>query len=125
VLHRYVAALTELFFDLNQEWTPPPKERLKRIRELNPAVAKAFDRSFGLANIDEQMQAAEQAMPVDVLRATGLVSATILGSFADEPESQRRGDVGLELAAAHWTRSGLFLAKATLENNHRWGHRWR
>jgi Nucleotidyltransferase domain len=62
VLHRHVEALTELFFDLAQEWTPPPKERLKRIRELNPAVAEAFDRFYGLADVDEQMQAAEQVV---------------------------------------------------------------
>jgi nucleotidyltransferase-like protein len=63
VLHRHVEALTELFFDLAQEWTPPPKQRLKRIRELNPAVAEAFDRSYAVANLDEQMQAAEQVVP--------------------------------------------------------------
>ncbi len=62
VLHRHVEALTKLFFDLTQEWTPPPKERLKRIRELNPAVAEAFDRFYGLADLDEQMQAAEQVV---------------------------------------------------------------
>jgi hypothetical protein len=62
VLHRHVEALTELFFDLTREWTPPPKERLQRIRELNPAVAAAFDRFYGLVNLDEQMQAAEQVV---------------------------------------------------------------
>jgi len=59
VLHGHVAALTELFFDLAREWTPPPKGRLKRIRELNPAVAETFDHFYVLANLDEQMQAAE------------------------------------------------------------------
>jgi hypothetical protein len=62
VLHRHVEALTELFFDLAREWTPPPKERLQRIRELNPAVAEAFDRFYVLVNLDEQMQAAEQVV---------------------------------------------------------------
>ena len=47
---------------MTQEWTPPPKERLKRIRELNPAVAEAFDHFYGLADLDEQMQAAEQVV---------------------------------------------------------------
>jgi hypothetical protein len=59
VLHRHVEALTELFFDLTQEWTPPPKERLKIIRELDPAVAAAFDRFYGAVNLDEKMRAAE------------------------------------------------------------------
>jgi predicted nucleotidyltransferase len=60
VLHRHIEGLTELFFDLSQEWTPPPKERLKRIRELDPAVAEAFDRFYGLASLGEKLQAAEQ-----------------------------------------------------------------
>jgi hypothetical protein len=62
VLHRHVTALTELFFDVAGEWTPPPKERLKRIRELNPAVAEAFDRFYVLSDLDEQIQAAEQVV---------------------------------------------------------------
>jgi hypothetical protein len=63
VLHRHVEALTALFFDLAQEWAPPPKQRLQRIRELNPAVGEAFDRFYASANLDEQMQAAEQVVP--------------------------------------------------------------
>ena len=62
VLHRHVTALTELFFDLAGEWTPPPKERLKRIRELNPAVAETFDRFYVLTDLDQQIQAAEQVI---------------------------------------------------------------
>jgi len=62
VLHRHVAALTELFFDLAGEWTPAPKGRLKRIRELNPAVAEAFDRFYVLTDMDEQIQAAAQVI---------------------------------------------------------------
>jgi hypothetical protein len=30
---------------------------------LNPAVAEAFDRFYAVANLDEQMQAAEQVVP--------------------------------------------------------------
>jgi hypothetical protein len=63
VLHRHVEALTALFFELAQEWTPPPKQRLTRIRELNPAVAEAFDHFCASADLDEQMQAAEQVVP--------------------------------------------------------------
>jgi hypothetical protein len=72
VLHRHVASLTELFFDMASEWMPPPKERLRRIRELNPAVAEAFDRFYVLANLDEQIQAAEQV----VLRLFEMVEPT-------------------------------------------------
>jgi len=62
VLHRHIEALTELFFDLIQEWTPPPKERLKKIRELDPAVAGAFDRFYRSVNLGEKMQAAEYVL---------------------------------------------------------------
>ncbi|MCA9362928.1 nucleotidyltransferase domain-containing protein [Candidatus Kaiserbacteria bacterium] len=31
--------LTEVFFDLRQEWTPAPKQRLQRINELNETFA--------------------------------------------------------------------------------------
>jgi predicted nucleotidyltransferase len=60
VLHRHVEALTEFFFDLRQEWTPSPKERLKRMRELDPAVADGFDRFYRSTTLDEKIEAAEQ-----------------------------------------------------------------
>ncbi|MEZ4867378.1 MAG: nucleotidyltransferase domain-containing protein [Caldilineaceae bacterium] len=36
VLTGHVLALTELFFDLKQRWTPAPKQRLAAIRTLSP-----------------------------------------------------------------------------------------
>jgi len=39
MLFNTVLELTEVFFDLRQEWTPAPKQRLQRIGELNEAFA--------------------------------------------------------------------------------------
>ncbi len=36
VLHNAVSELTKVFFDLQQMWAPAPKQRLAKIKELNP-----------------------------------------------------------------------------------------
>lgn len=38
VLQKTVISLTELFFDLRQLWTSAPKQRLKKIQELQPEL---------------------------------------------------------------------------------------
>jgi predicted nucleotidyltransferase len=36
ILTNKIFALTELFFDIRQMWTPAPKQRLERIKEISP-----------------------------------------------------------------------------------------
>ncbi len=43
MLNRKIFALTELFFDLRQQWTPAPKQRLAVIKSLSPAFGSLLD----------------------------------------------------------------------------------
>lgn len=43
LLHQKVFALTELYFDLRQQWTPAPKQRLAVIKSLNPALCSLLE----------------------------------------------------------------------------------
>ena len=44
--HIKAANLVELYFDVRQLWTPPPKKQLQKIREISKADAKVFDAFF-------------------------------------------------------------------------------
>ena len=35
LIHNHVFELTSIFFDLHKEWTPAPKQRLEKIKEMN------------------------------------------------------------------------------------------
>ena len=41
-----VFALTELFFDVRKMWTPAPKQRLQKIKELNPAFYDLLEKFY-------------------------------------------------------------------------------
>jgi len=43
LLNQKIFALTELFFDLRQHWTPAPKQRLAAIRSLNPTFGSLLE----------------------------------------------------------------------------------
>lgn len=42
VLSKITLFLTELFFDVRQEWTPAPKQRITKIHEINPELYSAL-----------------------------------------------------------------------------------
>ena len=41
-----VFALTELFFDVRKMWTPAPKQRLQKIKELNPTFYNLLEKFY-------------------------------------------------------------------------------
>jgi predicted nucleotidyltransferase len=43
ILNNKVFALTELYFDLRQEWTPAPKQRLNEIKNVSPEFHKLLE----------------------------------------------------------------------------------
>lgn len=43
MLNQKIFVLTELFFDLRQQWTPAPKQRLSVIKSLSPAFSNLLD----------------------------------------------------------------------------------
>ena len=46
ILMNKVFSLTELFFDLQQLWTPAPKQRLDKIKELNPKLYELLENFY-------------------------------------------------------------------------------
>jgi predicted nucleotidyltransferase len=62
VLHRLLEGLGQLYFDLRGEWTPAPKERLRRIRELEPELSAALDTFYATCAFDKKIAAAEDVV---------------------------------------------------------------
>lgn len=56
--------LTELYFDIRQLWTPPPKKQLKKIREMNKGDAKVFDSLFMATDIEERIKLLKKMIKV-------------------------------------------------------------
>lgn len=50
-----VSQLSELFFDIRQLWTPPPKQRLAIIKDLNPKLYDLIARYYEEQILLEQM----------------------------------------------------------------------
>ncbi len=46
VLSKTVLSLTELFFDIRQEWTPAPKQRIIKIKEIKPELYSALEKFY-------------------------------------------------------------------------------
>ncbi len=52
--------LTELYFDIRQQWTPPPKQRLARIRQQQPALDDLVRRFHEVRSLSEQVDLIEK-----------------------------------------------------------------
>ena len=46
VLSKTVLGLTELFFNIRQEWTPAPKQRIIKIREIKPELYSVLEKFY-------------------------------------------------------------------------------
>jgi predicted nucleotidyltransferase len=65
ILTNKIFALTELFFDIRQMWTPAPKQRLAEIQKINPdfyALLKAFYQEQ--TNLEGKLETAKKIVPV-------------------------------------------------------------
>lgn len=60
VLDRLVEGLSEVYFALNGQWVPLPKERLKRIREAAPDLGRAFDSFYTARDPGAKLAAGHQ-----------------------------------------------------------------
>ena len=70
--HRHAEGLGDLFFELRGQWTPPAKERLKKIRESARELGEAFDQFY---------LATEAAEKVSALRL--IIDRLFTGSLSD------------------------------------------
>ena len=59
-----VFALTGTFFDVRQEWTPPPKQRLAVIRDLSPDLYAVLCAFYQEAGLQEKIDIAERMLPL-------------------------------------------------------------
>ena len=51
--------LVELYFELHQLWTPAPKQRLKKLREIDKESADIFDALYRSNSFEEQLNNAK------------------------------------------------------------------
>jgi len=63
VLTYTINNLTVLFFDLRQLWTPAPKQRLAKIREIKPETYSLFEGYYKSHLIIERLEIAKQIVP--------------------------------------------------------------
>lgn len=60
ILSNKVFDLTSKFFDLRQLFTPPPKQRLQRIKELNSKLFNLIEQFHSESNIDNRIRIAKK-----------------------------------------------------------------
>lgn len=59
LLQKKIAGLLETYFDLRQEWIPPTKQQLKRIRGADRALSSLFDRFYRAGSLEEAISLAK------------------------------------------------------------------
>ena len=64
ILTNKVFTLTELFFDIRQLWIPAPKQRLAKIKEINPDLYTLLSEFYSDKNLEERLQTASDILPL-------------------------------------------------------------
>mgnify|MGYP001582187292 CR=1 FL=1 len=64
ILSNKVFALTELFFDIRQKWTPAPKQRLAQIKEVSLELHILLVEFYGDKNLKERLEIAKKIVPI-------------------------------------------------------------
>ena len=60
-----IFSLTELFFDIRQKWTPAPKQRLAKIKELSPDFYSLLEQFYqAQITLNNKLELAKQIIPV-------------------------------------------------------------
>jgi hypothetical protein len=60
-----VFSLTEMFFDIRQIWTPAPKQRLLKIKEMNPNFYDLLEAFYSEnTTLTDKIKTAKQIIPV-------------------------------------------------------------
>lgn len=61
VLSKAVLGLTELFFNIRQEWTPAPKQRIIKIQEINQELYSTLEKFYQDGNtLKDKIEAAKE-----------------------------------------------------------------
>lgn len=64
ILTSKVFALTELFFDIRQKWTPAPKQRLAKIKEMSSEFHVLLVEFYDNKNLRERPEIAKKIIPI-------------------------------------------------------------
>lgn len=65
ILSNKVFALTELFFDIRQQWTPAPKQRLAKIKEVSPEYYALLQQFYtGKLGLEQKIEVAMRMLPI-------------------------------------------------------------
>lgn len=65
IITNKIFALTELFFDIRQTWTPAPKQRLAKIKEINPKFYSLLQSFYQEpVTLEEKLETARKIIPL-------------------------------------------------------------
>lgn len=65
ILSNKIFSLTELFFDIRQVWTPAPKQRLAKIKEISPELHSLLEQFYRDAiSTKEKLEVARKIIPI-------------------------------------------------------------
>jgi len=65
ILTNKVSVLTELFFDIRQEWTPAPKQRLAKIKTVVPELYRLLEQFYAdRTGLLEKIEIAKRIVPL-------------------------------------------------------------
>lgn len=65
ILANKIFALTELFFDIRQKWTPAPKQRLAAIKKISPRFSLLLKKLYqDKVSFQEKIKVAKKIVPV-------------------------------------------------------------
>ncbi len=64
VLQKSVLFLSDLFFDLKQMWSPAPKQRLAKMKEVSLELGGLFEQFYTAPTLEERIELAEKIIPL-------------------------------------------------------------
>lgn len=60
ILNKLIFTLSERYFDLKQLWTPAPKQRLEKIKEINLGLCKLFESFYTIETNENKLAVAKK-----------------------------------------------------------------
>jgi len=64
IISKSVLFLSEIFFDLRQMWTPAPKQRLSKLKEVSPELGELFERFYTTPALENMISIVDKIIPI-------------------------------------------------------------
>ena len=64
IISKSVLFLGELFFNLRQMWTPAPKQRLAKLKEVSPELGELFELFYTTSTLENRIDVVDKIIPI-------------------------------------------------------------